>query len=157
MFMDFDNLSEVLPESSKATEERRLDDNKLRSGDGPRRIQVAPPAPTPTPTQPPTEIGTPAPSGGTGMGGLLLEPLRYWSPFLAAQTDWDEWKSVACSVYKVSENVKKLPWYGNYSASCVRECTPARQRFAEHFHTLEWGHRPSQTLNSSDQISAPLY
>ena len=122
--MDFDNLSEVLPESSKATEERRLDDNKLRSGDGPRRIQVAPPAPTPTPTQPPTEIGTPAPSGGTGMGGLLLEPLRYWSPFLAAQTDWNEWKSVACSVYKVATSVKNLPWSGNFSASCIRECNP---------------------------------
>ena len=33
----------------------------------------------------------------------------------------------------------------------------ARQRFAEHFHTLEWGHRPSQALSSADQISASLY
>ena len=34
----------------------------------------------------------------------------------------------------------------------------ARRDFAEHFHTLELraGHRPAQTLSSSDQISAPL-
>ena len=32
----------------------------------------------------------------------------------------------------------------------------ARQDFAEHFHTLECGHRPSQALNSADRISAPL-
>ena len=33
---------------------------------------------------------------------------------------------------------------------------PPVTRFAEHFHTLEWGHRPSQALNSADRISAPL-
>ena len=33
----------------------------------------------------------------------------------------------------------------------------ARQDFAEHFHTLECGHRPSQALNSADRIPAPLY
>ena len=32
----------------------------------------------------------------------------------------------------------------------------ARQDFAEHFHTLECGHRPSQDLNSADRISAPV-
>ena len=26
-----------------------------------------------------------------------------------------------------------------------------------HLGALEWGHRPSQTLGSADQISAPLY
>ena len=30
------------------------------------------------------------------------------------------------------------------------------KRFAEHFHALECGHRPSQALNSADRISAPV-
>ena len=42
------------------------------------------------------------------------------------------------------------------SRACCRTRS-ARQDFAEHFHTLECGHRPSQTLNSADQISAPVY
>ena len=32
----------------------------------------------------------------------------------------------------------------------------ARRDFAEDFHTLECGHRPSQALNSADQISQRL-
>ena len=46
----------------------------------------------------------------------------------------------------------KLP----LSDPCVHPLGYARQDFAEHFHTLECGHRPSQALDSADRISAPL-
>ena len=42
------------------------------------------------------------------------------------------------------------------AAAHRRKTPPARQDFAEHFHTLECGHRPSQALNSADRISAPV-
>ena len=40
---------------------------------------------------------------------------------------------------------------------CMFLLPPARQRFTEHFHTLECGHRPAQALDSADQIPAPVY
>ena len=42
-------------------------------------------------------------------------------------------------------------------AARARLAEEARQDFAEHFHTLECGHRPSQVLDSADRIPAPLH
>ena len=65
------------------------------------------------------------------------------------------------AVYDVSKGfiTERTGWTRKDPRTVFGSAIIARQDFAEHFHTLglRVGHRPSQTLNFADQISAPLY
>lgn len=65
--------------------------------------------------------GSEGADSGTGSGGLLLEPLVEWFPFLSNQLDLEKWKTATCACHDLILNIQDEGnvWSGYFTSQCT--------------------------------------